>query len=117
MRWISIILICVFALSCKKWKITCDTDEECEQDLVGGWQDASFSTNPHSGYEFRSDGTYTSRHWDSGKEEWEPCPLCSDTLEYKDYIKNIKGVKATDVKRVAKKYFGNKYTVVSIEQK
>lgn len=35
----------------------------------------------------------------------------------RDYIENIKKVKVNDVKRVAKKYLNNKYTLVAIQQK
>ena len=34
-----------------------------------------------------------------------------------DYIKDIKKVKISDIKRVAKEYLNNYYTIASIEQK
>ena len=45
---------------------------------------------------------------------WE---TIKDTFMSEDYIKNIKKVKVSDVKRVSKKYLNDKYTLVIIEQK
>jgi hypothetical protein len=77
-------------LSCQKNKIKCETDVECEQLLVGLWENNyTFSPPNDTRYEFLSDGTFKEYRPESdsnGNRIWEvkddPKVSYDDTLHY-----------------------------------
>jgi hypothetical protein len=87
LKHIAIIGIAVVLLTtCQKNKIECETDAECEQMLVGTWEDSRLFSSPPTRIKF-----YTSRKYEllesekdsAGNQIWEPREVIqADSLYY-----------------------------------